>query len=112
MSNAILDSTFIIYSIYPESCPGPDLEWCFRVEIFKSLDRDGVYFPVVWLKEDFRIQFTSPLKDGKSESEASDVMLLYEEESWGWDEIEGHDPQEVLKKVKLKISERFGKVVP
>jgi hypothetical protein len=83
----------------------PDLEMCFRIEIFKRLEESNAYFPVVWVEEYFRMRPTFPFRHGKPVSELSDELLLCQEVSLGWDEIECQQPLEVLKKVKQKIVE-------
>lgn len=77
----------------------------FRIEIVQDSDKAG-YYPMVWLKESYRLQPTFSQDDkGTLNGSISDETILKEEVSLGFDRIKGASVDEVLDKVLKSISE-------
>ncbi len=98
-----------VFDVAPIDAGETSESFKFRIEVLRDLGKGRSYYARVYRRETLRVQPTFPIPKGRSRRFVADHEVLVTDDAIGATGFEASSPALVIRKVRKRIAEVFGK---
>jgi hypothetical protein len=100
-----------VFDVAPLDAGEASESFKFRIEVLRDLSKKRSFFARIYRRETLRVQATFPIVKGRSRGFLADHEILVGDDALGTANFQASNPASVVRKVRKRIAEVFGKKV-
>jgi hypothetical protein len=98
-----------VFDLAPMDAGEASESFKFRIEVLKDLGKKRSFFARIYRRETLRVQTTFPIIKGRSRGFLADHEILVVDDALGSTSFRASNPKSVVRKVRKRIAEVFGR---